>query len=330
MEPPVANQADDVAVVQATEQTPEDDPKAAPEDTNSTTSQSYKQCCACLLYDGVNDAKAYSILGVGRGSLLMSNIFLSSSLLYLASEEAGCLDDEGDVIDDCPNKIYGFSPSSFITNIAVITGLLSAFFMPIIGAVVDFTPYRKLTGILAAAIMTLIQAIQIGTVQKTWFAMAILQSIAGFIYQVEVVAVYAYLPDISGIVGEKRMTDYSSRFILTQFGAQSAFLFVVIAISLGLGTTDVQTAQISQGINTVCIIIFFYWGWKVMSTAPANHVLPEGRSLLTEGFKQNWQTAKNINRHYKHGLRWFLLAAIFAEACKSKFVGGEWSWTRIL
>jgi hypothetical protein len=141
------------------------------------------------------------------------------------------------------------------------------------------------------------------------------------------VAVYAYLPDISGIVGEERMTDYSSRFTCMQFGAQSSFLIVVIAISLGLGTTDVQTGQISQGINTVWITIFFCWGWKVMSTAPANHVLPEGHSLLTEGFKQNWQTAKNINRHYNHGLRWFLLAVVFAEACKSyNLVGGDdWS-----
>ena len=116
------------------------------------------------------------------------------------------------------------------------------------------------------------------------------------------------------------MTDYSSRFAFCGFSAQSAFLIGVVAISLSLGTTSVQTAQISQGINTVWIGIFFYWGWKRMSTAPANHVLPEGHSLLTEGFKQNWKTAKSINRHYKHGLRWFLLAVVFAEACKWSYL----------
>jgi len=118
----------------------------------------------------------------------MSNIFLASSLIYLSSEEAGCLDPEGEVIDDCDSKIYGFRPPSLIANIAVISGLLSAFLMPLIGAIVDGTPHRRLTGIVAAVAMILIQAAQIGTVSTTWFAMLILQAITGFIYQIEVSA----------------------------------------------------------------------------------------------------------------------------------------------
>lgn len=115
----------------------------------------------------------------------MSNIFLASSLIYLASEQAGCLDEEGKVIEDCDNKVYGFRPPSLIANIAVISGLMSAILMPLIGAIVDYTPYRRLTGIVAAIAMILIQAVQIGTVSATWFAMLILQAITGFIYQVE-------------------------------------------------------------------------------------------------------------------------------------------------
>ena len=87
----------------------------------------------------------------------MSNIFLSTALIYLASEEAGCLDEEDKVIDDCDKKIYGFRPILLISNIAVIQGLLSAFFMPVFGAMVDFTPYRRLVGIWASCMIILIQ-----------------------------------------------------------------------------------------------------------------------------------------------------------------------------
>jgi len=146
-----------------------------------------------------------------------------------------------------------------------------------------------------------------------------LQAIAGFVYQIEVVAVYAYLPDISREVGEKIMTAFSSRFTFVQFTSQTLFLVVVIAISTGLGlggggTGDVTTAQISQGINVAWILIFFYVGWKLMTWHPPAHELKEGQSLWTAGFKQNWNTAKAINRQYKAGLRWFLLAVVFAEA----------------
>ena len=137
----------------------------------------------------------------------MSNIFLSTSFIYLASQEAGCLDEETDeVIDDCDGKVYGFKPASFVSNIAVISGVLAALFMPLIGAIIDYTPHRKATGIWSAVLIFGIQAAQIGTVLSTWFAMAVLQAIAGFLYQIQVLAVYAYLPEMASIVGEKTMT----------------------------------------------------------------------------------------------------------------------------
>jgi MFS-type transporter involved in bile tolerance (Atg22 family) len=140
----------------------------------------------------------------------MSNIFISSSFIYLASIEAGCIDADGKVLDECNVKVRGQTPASLVANIAVISGLLSAFFMPIIGAMVDYTPYRKQLGQATAFIITVIQTVQIGTVQATWFPMSILQALAGFFYQVEILATYAYLPDISGTVGQAVMTKCTS------------------------------------------------------------------------------------------------------------------------
>ena len=136
----------------------------------------------------------------------MSNIFLSTSLIFLASEAAGCLDDEGKVADTCTNNVHGMLPAALVTNIAIVSGLLAAFLMPLAGAMVDYTPYRRAVGITVASLMILIQAIQIGTVSQTWFPMAILQGIAGFLYQVQVLTVYAYLPEIARTVGQSTMT----------------------------------------------------------------------------------------------------------------------------
>lgn len=137
----------------------------------------------------------------------MSNIFLSTSLIFLASKEAGCLNEEGDeLLDECNEKVFGFKPVSLISNIAIISGVLSALFMPIAGAMIDYTPYRRQVGICVVTLMVLIQGVQVGTVSSTWFAMAILQAVAGFLYQVQVLAVYAYLPDIATTVGQQTMT----------------------------------------------------------------------------------------------------------------------------
>jgi hypothetical protein len=81
-----------------------------------------------------------------------------------------------------------------------------AFLMPLSGAMIDLTPHRREVGILSAFFMIAIQAIQIGTVQATWFPMAILQAIAGFLYQVQVLATFAYLPEIARSVGQTKLT----------------------------------------------------------------------------------------------------------------------------
>jgi len=276
-------------------------------------------CCRWVHFNDVDMAKGYNILGTARGAIIMSNIFLSTSFIYLASEQAGCVDDQGTVVDKCSTNVYGFSPTSLITNIAVISGLLSAIFMPIIGAMVDYTRHRKSVGVSAAAAMTLIQAIQIGTVEQTWFAMALLQAFSGFLYQVEVLATFSYLPDIARIVGEVAMTKNTATFTMVQFGSQVSFLIVTIVLALALGLDDVQTAQLSQGINTVWVGIGFYFGWKLLPHVAANHILPQGRRLLTQGFYQNIATATLIQRHYNKGLKWFLLATVFGAAAVNAF-----------
>ena len=106
---------------------------------------------------------------VALNAAIMSNVFLASALIFLAKREIGCEEDEV----EC-GKVYGMKPSSLITTIGTVSGILSAFFMPFIGAIIDYTSKRWECGAIATTLFILIQAIQIGTVQKTWFAMATL------------------------------------------------------------------------------------------------------------------------------------------------------------
>lgn len=250
----------------------------------------------------------------------MSNIFLSTSLIYLASEDAGCLDEDDKVLQECDTRVYGMLPIALISNIAVIAGLLSAFCMPIIGAIVDFTPYRTRLGIISCGLMGMIQMIQIGTVSSTWFVMALLQALAGFFYQANIMSVYSFLPTIARKVGEGPMVGFTATFTMTQFGGQASFLLIVIIVTgIILNTNSIVTAQISQGINVTWILIFFTMGWRLFpSKVPRNRALPEGHSLVMEGFRQNYQTIQNLYRGSK-ALRYFFLALVFAEAATNTF-----------
>ena len=191
--------------------------------------------------------------------------------------------------------------------------------MPITGALVDYTPYRRAVGIVSGVLIVTIQAIQIYTVSSTWFPMAILQALAGFVLQVQLLATFAYFPSLATQVGQKTMANFTAKFQMIGFAAQAAFLIVVVVLSTAFEWDDVFTAHISQAINVVWVGGAFYVGWKLLPSAAARHTLPEHRSLLTAGFVQIWQTTKKINRHYGRGLRWFLLAVVFADAGANAF-----------
>lgn len=289
---------------------------------DQTTYATTKRRCCLKCYDGNADANGWSWLAAGRGMMVMANIFISGSILWLASNEAGCFEDGKSTNEgSCNLRVHGFKPSSILTNIATIAGLLSAFFMPIFGAIVDFLPYRRLAGVITAIIITIIQGVQIYTVEDTWLIMAILQGFAAFFYQLQIVSVYAYLPDIAREVGHAKMTRFTSNFTTVQFAAQSFFIVIIAALGITLQASPVAIAQYSQGINTVTCIILFGIGWfKFMTPRPAARTLPVGHNLLFAGFHQNWQTAKDINKKYKAGLRWFFLALVFAEASAAAII----------
>ncbi|CAB9507044.1 Vacuole effluxer Atg22 like [Seminavis robusta] len=269
-------------------------------------------------------AKGYNILGTARGPIAMSNIFLSTALIYLASEEVGCVEETEDggmqVVENCEERVFGaFRPSALITNIAVISGLMSACLMPLVGAIIDYTPRRWSIGVTSAILITLIQIVQIGTVSSTWFPMAILQAITGFFYQVQMCSTFAYMPEIKREVSTLTMTRFSSTWTMVQFGSQALFLLVIVGISMAFSFNDVITAQVSQGINSVNIIIAFTVAWRMMPKVPARHTLEPGQWLLLQGFKQNWRTAKRIQKHYKRSIRWYLLGILFAEPGANAF-----------
>jgi MFS-type transporter involved in bile tolerance (Atg22 family) len=248
---------------------------------------------------------------------------VNAALLELASDAAGCLtgDELENAEDDyeCTGTVYGQSPVSLIANIAVVSGLLAAFFMPIIGVILDFTSYRRFVGIAFSVVFTMIQAAQIGIGEKTWFPMAILQSIAGFCFTILILTALAYLPEICEVVGQQVHASYTARFTAQQFIVQALFLILVGALSFAFGIADnsVQTARLSQALNVGIISILFSLGWRYMPSRQAARELPEGLrcfGILTYGFRQNMKTAKSIWVTYKKGLRWYLLATMFAQS----------------
>jgi len=268
-----------------------------------------------------DDASAFAFFRMGNGPLIMSNVFMSAALVTLAKKEVNCYHADDDIDHDDCDTVYGFKPSSLITNIGTIGNLISAFAIPFIGAVIDCTDHRRTVGILAALVTIIIQATQIGTFQSTWFVMAILQTINVFINWVHLLASFSYLPEIAADVGEELMIKYNAEYYVGMFGMEIFYLVLCIGIgiALGLGDNDEATARLGQIVNVIVSGLFYYIAWYFFTSAPARRKLDKGESIVTAGFVQVFKTAKGIKKHYSSTLGYFLLATIFSDASASAF-----------
>lgn len=123
-----------------------------------------RSCCNCLSMNMNQYAKGVTFNGVARGAINMSNVYLGNSFILLACKAAGGADDTGSRCINRDVQIYGMKPAALISNIIIASTIISAFCMPLFGAVIDFTPHRKWVGIGTAAALTIISGIQIGTV----------------------------------------------------------------------------------------------------------------------------------------------------------------------
>ncbi len=162
----------------------------------------------------------------------------------------------------------------------------------------------------------LIQAVQIGTVQATWFPMALLQAMNAFVYLIVMLCQYSYLPEIEEQVDTKTMVWYNSLFYILQFGNQTIFLVTVVVISFTFGFDDVVTAQLSQAMDVLLTGVYFYLSWYFFTQKDAKNKLKDGETLITAGFKQVFLTAKGVYKFYPKTVGLFFVGVIFTEAGK--------------
>lgn len=157
----------------------------------------------CGFTNGPIEATGLTLINFAKGAVTMSTIFFGPALLQLANDaaNANCSNqnnNEGVDLQCNENelRVYGMKPSSLLTVIGVVSGLLSTMFLPLFGAIVDHTSYRKEIGQGSIAIVTIAKGVEIFVGPSTWFAFSVLQVINFILYNLHSCAIYAYTAEV--------------------------------------------------------------------------------------------------------------------------------------
>lgn len=248
-----------------------------------------------------------------RATILMSSMFLGPALLQLASKAAGCDNEQ-----HCDNRIHGMKPSSLLSNIAIFSNVFVAILMPLVGALVDHTPYRRQVGIYSALALTIVKGIETTISSETWFAIACLQVVAYIFYNVHIISTYAYGSELSNIHTVQAM--YNTHFFVVLYTSTLIFLIMVLSLAFALNTDDVATARIALFLTSMTCAVLFPFAWvNFFPDRPSKSNIPQGHTLLSSGFRKLLQTGHRVCNELP-ALRFLMLSIMFSEAATGTLI----------
>lgn len=261
----------------------------------------------------LTEAAGWAMDSAARGPLNQMGGYVGAAILRLAVLEAGCKSPI-----NCNNSVKGgLKPSSLLTISSTVVGVLGAILMPLFGAVVDHTIYRKHVAIITAILCVALTGIEatISVERNNWLFILIIDAIQTFALNVHTTAVFAYLPDLT--TNESVMTHYNSQFFVRQYGAQILYTLLLIISGLVRGTnktvgSTVFTAKVAAGTACGFGLFFLSYTWLFLfRKRPALSKVPDKQTLLNTGFIQVRNTSRKIFREY-NALRWFMISLLFS------------------
>jgi MFS-type transporter involved in bile tolerance (Atg22 family) len=269
-------------------------------------------------FDGNDEALGWAVDSVARTIAFVSTgLFLGVSLINLAKLEAGCVIviPEGEtVLPECNGRVYGVRPSSLVTLYSTVVGIVSATTLPIAGAVLDHTTWRKSVATGTAVIQCAILFIQIFLTESNWMFMAGIQVVAAFFGWVHTLAAFAYLPELTP--DPDILATWTTQFNIIFYAALLLFLCYMIPLLYITGYEEdhILSARTASASSFLIAAPCFGYTWsKLMKPRPASQTLMEGSTLWTVGFQKVTRTGGKLRSQYR-SLMWFFINVASVEA----------------
>lgn len=243
--------------------------------TSQATVNDRHEIFGWAMYDWANSAFSTTV----------GTVFLGPYVRSLAAEAAKAY-------PDGMARFFGIpvAPDALIPFAISLSVVFQAGFLPILGAIADYSHRRKQMFQLFATIGALATTALFFIVGETWQLGAILFIIANLSFGAALVFYNAYLPDIASEEERDRVSSYG--FALGYLGG-----FVLLALNLGLyllhenfGLSESMSVRINLASAGVWWLGFSTVTWRRLRSRHAARAMPAGENLFSIAFKQLSET----------------------------------------
>ena len=224
-------------------------------------------------------------------STTVGTVFLGPYIASLAANAAKSFPDGMARLGSLP-----IAPDSFIPYCVSISVALQVLFLPILGAIADYSHLRKrMMQIFATfgAVMTIALFLVSGAL---WWMGGLFFILANLAFGASVVFYNSYLPDIASEDQRDRVSSFGWAMGYLGDGLLLALNLVVFTFHDNLGIPSELAIRINLASAGVWWLGFSFFTWARLHPRHPRRPLPSGESYTSIGFKQLGKTIREISQ----------------------------------
>ncbi|MEN8173878.1 MAG: MFS transporter [Chloroflexota bacterium] len=268
---------------------------------NSAKVNDKREIFGWAMYDWANSAFSTTV----------GTVFLGPYLASLAATAA-------EPYADGMARFLGFpvAPDSFVPYVVSFSVLLQVLFLPILGAIADYSHLRKQLMRFFATLGALATVGLFFVTQPVWWLGGVLFMLANLAFGAAIVFYNAYLPDIASEDQRDRVSSYGWAMGYLGGGLLLIFNLAFFMFHEDLGVETGLAIRINLASAGLWWLGFALITWKRLRSRQASRQLPEGENYVKVGIKQLGKTIKEI-KNFPETLKYLLAYFLYNDGIQT-------------
>lgn len=260
-----------------------------------------KEIFGWAMYDWANSAFSTTV----------GTVFLGPYIASLAATSA-------EAYPDGLARFFGIpvAPDSFLPYCISFSVGLQVLFLPILGAIADYSHMRKRMMQIFAFIGAISTILMFFVTGSAWWLGGVLFIIANLAFGAAIVFYNAYLPDIASEEERDRVSSYGWAMGYLGGGVLLALNLAFFIFSEDLGVPGELAVRINLASAGIWWLGFSFITWSRLRSRRAARPLPAGDTYVSVGFKQLGNTFREI-KHFPETLKYLLAYFLYNDGIQT-------------
>lgn len=244
-------------------------------------------------------------------STTVGTVFLGPYIASLAATAA-------DAFPDGNARFFGIpvAPDSFLPYCISFSVGLQVLFLPILGAIADYSHMRKRMMQIFAFIGAIATILMFFITGDLWWMGGVLYIVANLAFGAAIVFYNAYLPDIASEEERDRVSSYGWAMGYLGGGVLLALNLAFFIFSEDLGVPGDLAVRINLASAGIWWLAFSFLTWSRLRPRHASRALPAGETYTSVGFKQLGHTFREI-KHFPETLKYLLAYFLYNDGIQT-------------